>query len=188
MSTHVYEPEARRKLAEGNDKGALDDLERAKTTWDIDRLEAIAGLAGEIRDRNEGRIKRRAELLVAELRDGRSRIAMRTFKRVATINFPTLGHANVMLASSNEVPADRVVREAETLLFRLLAARQVANLEDEESSQLIGQTLLGFTSGPDWRRYDCPKDGSLSPRWARLMRPGLRPQTGGSPRSAARRA
>lgn len=88
MSTHVYEPEARRKLAEGNDKGALDDLERAKTTWDIDRLEAIAGLAGEIRDRNEGRIKRRAELLVAELRDGRSRIAMRTFKRWRRSTFP----------------------------------------------------------------------------------------------------
>lgn len=84
-----------------------------------------------------------------------------------------------MLASSNEVPADRVVREAETLLFGLLAARQVANLEDEESSQLIGQTLLGFTSGPDWRRYDCPKDGSLSPRWAPLMRPG-RGRCGGS--------
>jgi hypothetical protein len=139
---------ATRKAADGDDKGALCNLGRAKASWDIDCLEVIAGLAEDIRDRNEGKIRRRAESLLAELKFDRSRIATRTFKRVATIDFPTVGHANVMLESSPEVPAERVVREAETLLFGLLAARQIANLDDEESSQMIGQTLLGFSSGP----------------------------------------
>jgi hypothetical protein len=140
---------AARELFEAdNDKAALSHLERSIDSYDINVLNETVALAEKIRDRNDGRTRRRAEALLRRKHAETSRIQSHAFTLTATINFDGLGAATVDL-SRGANPTERVVQEAETLLACLFIARQVANLDDEDTSESIGQTLLNLSAGPE---------------------------------------
>ena len=100
---------------EGNDKRALPHLqETINKSNDADVIDTAAALAERIRDRTEGRLKRRAATVVEGRAWAHRRIKESTFGLVATINFVGLGNASVTLRPPMEQPAERVTKEAET--------------------------------------------------------------------------
>jgi putative oligomerization/nucleic acid binding protein len=136
---------------EGNDKGALHHLEAAIESYNAEVIDSAGALAEKIRDRTGGRVKRRAETLIERRAQEHYRVTSSVFELVATINFEGIGAAAVTLTSGRvpTSPTERVTKEAETLLACLLAARQIANLDDEEAAKVIGTTLLNVGAGPN---------------------------------------
>jgi hypothetical protein len=144
MLSSVYDPlgDARHSADEGRDKDALRLLGQAVNTYDIDQLDAAVELAELLRGRNGGRAQRRAEDVITKARWQRDAIMDASFDLRAVINFEGLDNATVAVEHGIRQPASRVVREAETLLFALYAARQMANLGGgEDVSESLGSAL-----------------------------------------------
>jgi putative oligomerization/nucleic acid binding protein len=175
----VYNPlgEARKSADEGRDKDAVRLLGQAVKTFDIDELNAAVDLAELLRTRNQGRTQRRAEDAIRTAEWQRQAIANASFEVRATINFQGLDNATVGVEQGVALPAVRVRREAETLLFALYAARQMANLgSGEDVSESLGHalTVAGTPAGLDHLMEIGPGDVRVTFSSVGYLRQGFR--------------
>jgi hypothetical protein len=126
----------------GRDKQALAELMREKRLAgsDTDRIASLIELASAIQRRSEGRLKRKAASLVNDL-SARLREAERAHFRLRyQVHFDDLEVAMVSLRHE-PTPNQQLSKEAETLLFCLYAASQIANLGGAELSTSLASLL-----------------------------------------------
>jgi hypothetical protein len=126
----------------GRDKQALAELVREKRLagYNTDHLTSLIELARAIERRSEGRLKRKAAGVVDDLGTSLREAERAHFRLRYQVHFEDLEAAMVSLRHE-PTPNEGLSKEAETLLFCLYAASQIANLGGGELSRSLASML-----------------------------------------------